>query len=300
MEGFCKNHDCVILYCNETGGCEMKNVHVTCSSIYNRKIIPDLDYLIEENWEKFSNELEILYNADKFRLHSVDIISEQQINVKIGLTCYKDYIGTNMSPNIDRFIEYGLKKLNVDKQVCLSDALGVGAIVVTIDDYLVLVKRSQEVAEEKGMTDFPGGHSEPSEMAKKIGVQKIDLEKTADKDVVYEMFHSMIREVRDEINIPETSLKWPLLLGLLRNCTNGGKPHASFLINCDLTKARIQELYNEGGPEAYESTEIFFVKKQDLVTSSADQLKELFGDLSPCGKATLYLYSKAFNQPFAT
>ena len=31
---------------------------------------------------------------------------------------------------------------------------------------------------------------------------------------------------------------------------------------CDLTKKKITELFNEGGPEAYESTEILFFKEE--------------------------------------
>ncbi len=36
----------------------------------------------------------------------------------------------------------------------------------------------------------------------------------------------------------------------------------SFIFSCDLTKSQIEQLYNEGGPEAYESSGIFFIKKQ--------------------------------------
>ncbi len=37
-------------------------------------------------------------------------------------------------------------------------------------------------------------------MAKKLGIDKIDLDKIDGKDVVYEIFHSMVREVRDEVS----------------------------------------------------------------------------------------------------
>ncbi len=40
-------------------------------------------------------------------------------------------------------------------------------------------------------------------MAKRTGVEKIDLEIANGKDVLYEIFHSMVREVRDEVFVLE-------------------------------------------------------------------------------------------------
>ena len=43
----------------------------------------------------------------------------------------------------------------------MSDALGVGALVETADHQVVFLKRSENLAEEPGLWDIPGGHPEP-------------------------------------------------------------------------------------------------------------------------------------------
>ena len=43
----------------------------------------------------------------------------------------------------------------------MSDALGVGAFLVSSDDQVVLLKRGLHLAEAPGLWDIPGGHPEP-------------------------------------------------------------------------------------------------------------------------------------------
>ena len=43
----------------------------------------------------------------------------------------------------------------------MSDALGVGAFVLTSDDYVTFIRRSERVGEAQGLWDIPGGHPEP-------------------------------------------------------------------------------------------------------------------------------------------
>lgn len=159
MEALCKDHCCCIMFTCKQGGCNMEFVHATSSVDFNRKVVPEIEHLIEENWQNMKNEIEILYNAEKFRIHSVKEKSDRVI-IEMGLTCYKDYIGTNLGKNLDAFCVKGVELFN-DRQACLSDALGVGSMVVTADGYFLFVRRSFEVAEGRGMTDFPGGHAEP-------------------------------------------------------------------------------------------------------------------------------------------
>ncbi len=40
-----------------------------------------------------------------------------------------------------------------------SDPLGVGAVVLSSDHHLVLLRRGAHVAEYAGVLDLPGGHS---------------------------------------------------------------------------------------------------------------------------------------------
>ena len=159
MEALCKDHCCCILFTCKQGGHNMELVDANSSVDFNRKVIPELEHLIDENWKDMKNQIKILYNADKFRIHSVKEENDRVI-IDMGLTCYKEYIGTNLGKNLDTFHAKGVELFS-NRQACLSDALGVGSMVVTADDYFLFVRRSFEVAEGRGMTDFPGGHAEP-------------------------------------------------------------------------------------------------------------------------------------------
>ena len=46
---------------------------------------------------------------------------------------------------------------------------------------------------------------------------------------VDELFNSILLEVRDEVNVPLTSLREPVLLGFMRNLTSAGRPSAAFV-----------------------------------------------------------------------
>lgn len=80
--------------------------------------------------------------------------------LKLGLTCYKDYLGTNWSCRAAEFCQQGEAKFG-DPLALLAQPLGVGAILCTADDKVVLIRRSQKVAEAAGFLDIPGGHPEP-------------------------------------------------------------------------------------------------------------------------------------------
>lgn len=139
----------------------MEKLTVDISSNFNRITIPELENLIEDNWKVLKQELGgLLYNDDKFRIHAVKQTEDNKPLIEVGLTNYKEYIGTNLGTNSDLFVQHGINEFN-NAQACLSDALGVGSLVITADGYLLFVRRSFEVAEGQGMMDVPGGHAEP-------------------------------------------------------------------------------------------------------------------------------------------
>lgn len=80
--------------------------------------------------------------------------------LKIGLTCYKDYLGTNWSCRAAELRQQGGAEFG-DPLALLAQPLGVGAILCTADGQVVLIRRSQKVAEAAGLLDIPGGHPEP-------------------------------------------------------------------------------------------------------------------------------------------
>lgn len=82
------------------------------------------------------------------------------LTLKLGLTCYKDYLGTNWSCRAAELCQLGEAKFG-DRLALLAQPLGVGGILCTDDDRVVLIRRSMRVAEAGGLLDIPGGHPEP-------------------------------------------------------------------------------------------------------------------------------------------
>lgn len=82
------------------------------------------------------------------------------LRLQLGLTCYKDFLGTNWSQNAVNLQQRGRLEVG-DPQALLAQPLGVGAVLLTSDGRVVMLRRSQRVAEATGLLDIPGGHPEP-------------------------------------------------------------------------------------------------------------------------------------------
>lgn len=100
------------------------------------------------------------------------IDSEYLLTLRLGLTSYKDYLGTNWSCQVEELRQRGELEFG-DSRALLAQPLGVGAVLSTDDGQVVLIRRSQKVAEAGGLLDIPGGHPEP-----KVGNCKASLFKS--------------------------------------------------------------------------------------------------------------------------
>ncbi|XP_031565988.1 uridine diphosphate glucose pyrophosphatase NUDT22-like [Actinia tenebrosa] len=271
-------------------------VIVNLSSDFDRKPLEDeLESQIEKLWEKRVKDLPLLYNASKFRLQSVELTKNRLI-LNVGMTCYRDFICTNMRNDImrERIRQHSLDKYG-DPHSCFADPVGVDGLVISSDDKVILLRRSQQVYEAPGMFHIPGGHPEPSEV-KGNNEGKLKLEDMDPKDVVHEMFYSIVKEVRDEVNVPIGSLSWPVLIGIQRNQESSGRPEACFLIRCSLSSEEIKKCYAKGGPEAYESTEILTIGMSEFREwNPTNQMTKLLEEITPSTKATLHFYLQKNN-----
>ncbi|XP_076148436.1 uridine diphosphate glucose pyrophosphatase NUDT22 isoform X2 [Alosa pseudoharengus] len=153
------------------------------------------------------------------------------LSLQLGLTCYKDYLGTNWSERVGELQRRGAVELG-DPQGLLAQPLGVGAVMATADGQVVLLKRSQKVAEAAGLLDIPGGHPEPKAVCNGISEESITIESLQGKEeaVLKEIFSSVLAEIRDEVNVPLSSLSEPILLGIALNHTSAGRPSAEFYV----------------------------------------------------------------------
>lgn len=132
-------------------------VHI--SPDFNRKEIPKEEDFIDSTWVKRTNENPKLYNGSKFRVDSVHH-NGHILELNIGLTCYRDFLGTNWSSNASALQKLGKRDHN-NTQAYMSDAMGVGAFVKTSDNKVIFLKRSIYCGEAAGLWDIPGGHAEP-------------------------------------------------------------------------------------------------------------------------------------------
>uniref|UniRef100_A0A8C5G565 Nudix (nucleoside diphosphate linked moiety X)-type motif 22 n=1 Tax=Gouania willdenowi TaxID=441366 RepID=A0A8C5G565_GOUWI len=252
---------------------------------------PALERHIEEVWTARLAKEPWLFNGTKFRLHSFrDVPSIRPLlTLTLGLTCYKDYLGTNWSSQVEELrqrgeVEYG------DPLALLAQPLGVGAVLFTHDGHVVLIRRSQRVAEAGGQLDIPGGHPEPEVgwMMDGCGVRDVlSMICVLPEAVVSELFSSVCAEIRDEVNVPLCSLTAPILMGVALNHTSAGRPSAEFYVSCSLTSDEVRSLYWKGGAEAHESTDIVFLSRTQLHRSSP-----LWSELCPSAKGAVMLYQR--------
>ncbi|XP_064603387.1 uridine diphosphate glucose pyrophosphatase NUDT22-like [Liolophura sinensis] len=256
----------------------------------NRKRLPpQFEDSIDKVWDTRVQQNNLLFNGSKFRVASIDVNSEGRTILNLGLTCYKDFIGTNWSPDAKWFQELG-RRHHGNSQAFMSDALGVGALVLTSDNHVILQRRSENCGEAGGLWDVPGGHAEPEEIVGKVDISDMDPGDLPASDVCNEVFDSILREVRDEVNIPLCDLDDPKLIGVARNTTSAGRPSLEFLVSCHLSAAEVAEGYHRGTqPEAEESTTIRLIPHTVALTLQESD-KDLWSKLAPSAKGCLTLY----------
>ena len=146
---------------SDARGVGMECVRVILSSEYDRKAATvDFERNINTVWQDRLQQNPNLFNGTKFRLAKISH-EPDGVTLYLGSTCYRDFVCTNMSVDHAEFLrDYGEKYYN-DDHACFSDALGVDAIVLSSDNRVVFVKRSDKVYEAAGQYGVPGGHPEP-------------------------------------------------------------------------------------------------------------------------------------------
>ncbi|XP_005577530.2 uridine diphosphate glucose pyrophosphatase NUDT22 isoform X2 [Macaca fascicularis] len=243
------------------GGLPREQVQAELSPAHDRRPLPGGDEAITAIWETRLKAQPWLFNAPKFRLHSATLAPigsrGPQLLLRLGLTSYRDFLGTNWSSSAAWLRQQGATNWG-DTQAYLADPLGVGAALATADDFLVFLRRSRQVAEAPGLVDVPGGHPEP------------------------------------QVNLPLLTLSQPLLLGIARNETSAGRASAEFYVQCSLTSEQVRKHYLSGGPEAHESTGIIFVETQNVRRL---QETEMWAELCPSAKGAIILYNQVQGSP---
>ncbi|XP_002284515.1 nudix hydrolase 9 isoform X2 [Vitis vinifera] len=268
-------------------GLSPSQVSVDFSERFDRIPHPDisLDNSISEIWDGRVQQNASLYNGTKFRyaghiMHGGGGSDEKShVCLHLGLTDYRTFVGTNLNPLWEKF----LVPSEDDSVRCqhTSSPLGNGAIIETSDKRIVVLRRSNNVGEFPGHFVFPGGHPEPQE----IGIVSHQFDKDMDPDFInrkvsQEMFDSIVREVVEEIGVPEASLCNPVLIGVSCRVLNV-RPAAFFFIKCNLHSKEIQQLYSTA-QDGYESTHLYTVSRNDL--------KDMTSKMPGCHQGGFALY----------
>ncbi|KAL1323762.1 hypothetical protein HN51_034007 [Arachis hypogaea] len=240
-------------------------VSASFSADYDRVPHPDtiLENSISQIWEQRAQNNKSLFNGNKFRYGGYELKDgggsnhEPHLCLHLGLTDYRTFVGTNLSPLWERF----LVPSEDDPIRCqhTSSPLGNGAVVETIDKKIIVLQRSNNVGEFPGHFVFPGGHPEPQE----IGITSHQHGKeSVNNEVSREMFDSIVREVVEEIGVPASSLSIPAFIGISRRDLNV-RPAAFFFIRCNLDSEEVQKLYSNA-QDGYESTQLYAVSVVEL------------------------------------
>ncbi|XP_038265723.1 uridine diphosphate glucose pyrophosphatase NUDT22 isoform X1 [Dermochelys coriacea] len=277
----------IMLQCPSPKGLAETEVQAELSPAYNRRQLPGGQAWIDALWEARCRHSPWLFNGSKFRLHSAQL-DGGSLTFRLGLTCYKDFLGTNRAGMARHLQQQGQQDFG-DSQAYLAEPLGVGAMVHTDDDCFVFLRRSQRVGEAPGLIDIPGGHPEPQAVVGDVPEESICSEELPRQMVVKEIFTSILREIRDEVNLPLPTLSQPVLLGIARNQTSAGRASAEFYVRCSLTSEQVKQRYEIGGPEAQESTGIIFIKREDVLI--LEQTGGMWRELCPSAKGAVRLYT---------
>lgn len=232
-----------------------------------------LEESIDEVWKQRMLANPSLYNAVKFRYGGcMTLFRERSVQetancLCLGLTDYRTFIGTNLSPSWEQYIV--ATEDDVEQCKHTSSPLGNGAIVETIDNFILVLERSHNVGEFPGHLVFPGGHSEPEELG--ISGHAYDDDKTfrdnLNSMISQEMFDGIIREVEEEIGVPAICLSDPIFIGISRRVMNV-RPAAFFYIKCSLSSSDILRLYSKA-KDGFESTQLCMVPKSELATAAS-------------------------------
>lgn len=140
---------------------DMDKVVVNLSNAFDRQPLEDLENQIEKTWQEKMKEFPLLYNATKFRLKDATLANNSLV-LNIGMTCYRDFICTNMRHDLQDHIQSLGRKIHGDRHACFADPIGVNGLLISRDDEAVFLKRSQQLYECPGRFHTPGGHPEPS------------------------------------------------------------------------------------------------------------------------------------------
>ncbi|MFQ5676915.1 MAG: NUDIX hydrolase [bacterium] len=202
-----------------------------------------------------------IFNGDLCRLNFWHV-QENRVVLGLGLTSYKELLHSNHCAD-ELETAFGNE--------FLARALGISVVLVSADDQIILIRRSDKVGEFPNRTDLIGGHIHPREHA---------------VSGVPDPFLAIIDEITEELNLEIGSAERLDCIGLIET-TATRKPELVFELRSERQKSDI--LKTASRHRCPEIAEIFTVVNEahalrNFLTTRRDEM-------SPSAYGGLCLYS---------
>jgi len=152
--------------------------------------------------------------------------------------------------------------------------LGVSATILTADNRLLFMKRSQKVATAPGLFDAFGGHIDPNHH-RKNGPENTPCP-----------FHAILCELREELNLPPETIQQTKAIGLIENALTT-QPEMIFSVRI----AEKAEQVAEHATDAQDRSEYSHIIH---IPNDAERIRKIClkyaRDFSPSGLGALWLH----------
>jgi 8-oxo-dGTP pyrophosphatase MutT (NUDIX family) len=221
-----------------------ENLH--CVLLEGSKIYSEeTERKVENIWKE--NSSENLFNGDVFSLIKSEKVGNE-LHYWLQKTEYKYFYGTNLQKNpLER-----------------ADILAVCAVIETSDDYILLGKRSENLAESALQWHVIGGSIDAVTVSQETA------------------FFAIQKEISEETGISNQDLESILCLGLGKN-NEISKPEFLFFAKLKITKKTVEDKLNSA-IDKKEHSRFTFLPKNEL----ADFVRN--HSFSTIGRAAVYQY----------
>lgn len=234
---------------------QQKNVRIIFDfENFSRQFHPKVRDLTQCLWAGYKNHPHI-FNASKFRLDNWVFHENSGIlELHLGITDYSEHLSSNAAEfRIQKWLETLGEDEFGSKNAFMAHALGCETIILTSDEKLLLLRRSNQVSCYPGMLQFGGsGHPEPSNCIW-----------TSD-GIRNELFSAAIDEVYNEVNIPKESIECCELIGIVVDHQMARKPDAIFHMRTAFTAEQVRDCYLQGGKESFESDKLVCITIEEM------------------------------------
>ena len=231
----------ILLWC--ATGLRRQDVTVDLSTAHDRcSLQSSCEDHIGSIWDARLSANPSLYNGSKFRLAGFvfpeqrDCTSSAQVTILLGVTDYRDYLGTNLAKSWQELLaldstcplrsghagrricvpgarqacatcrahrcqdrsHHQIVEADARSGSCLANTVGNAAILETSDEHVIYLERSSNVGECQNMFVLPGGHAEPSALGLDSQGKRLEL--------VFETSPAFMCGARDRFSMPCVSV----------------------------------------------------------------------------------------------